>query len=184
MPLCIRCGREVQYLVNGRLCPECYLELYGFGKAPNEITITICPRCGSYKFQGNWYPPLGGIEDVVALVFQAAFKPTEHTEYYRVSKVEIDYESGKAIVTVTGKLKGDIEERSTTYVTRLIIRKQLCPTCLRKASGAPSAIIQVRSYYGKLSEEERLAVEELLESLDAGLQDAIISTSEVPDFTS
>lgn len=179
MPLCIRCGREVPYLVDGRLCPECYLELYGFGKAPSEITITICPRCGSYKFQGNWYPSPGGIEDVVALVFQAAFKPTEHTEYYRVSRVEIDYESSKAIVTVTGKLRGDTEERSATYVTRLIIKKQLCPTCLRKASGAPSAIIQVRSYYRKLGEEERLAVEELLGSLDAGLQDAIISTSEV-----
>lgn len=166
-------------LVDGRLCPECYLELYGFGKPPSEIIVTICPRCGSYRFQGNWYPSPGSIEDVIALTFQALFKPSEYTEYYRVDKVEVDYENNTAVIKLVGRLKGDNIERSTVYTTRLIIRKQLCPVCLKKASGAPSAIIQIRSYRGKLGEDERAAVEELLASLDTGVRDAIISTNNV-----
>ncbi len=155
------------------------MELYGFGESPREITVTVCPRCGSYRFQGNWYPSPGGIEDVVALIFQALFKPHEYTEYYRVDKVEIDYENSVAVIRLVGRLKGDSAERTAIYTARLIIKKQLCPTCLKKASGAPSAIIQVRSYHGKLDEEERTAVAQLLSGLDAGLRSAIISTNSV-----
>ncbi|BEP17994.1 60S ribosomal export protein NMD3 [Pyrofollis japonicus] len=181
MPMCIRCGRETSILIDGRLCPDCFLDLYGFGVAPKRLEVTVCPRCGSYKFQGRWFPSSGDLEDVVALVFQAAFKPNEYTEYYRVETVDIDYENEKAIVTVVGKLRGDDKERSMTYAVDLRIKKQLCPVCMRKASGAPTAIIQVRSHNGRLGSEERLLVEELLADLDSGLQEAIISTNEVKE---
>lgn len=181
MPMCVKCGREVDRLVDGRLCPSCFISLYGLGEAPRELRLTICPRCGSYRFQGAWYPPPpGGLEEVAALVFQARFRPTPYTEYYRVDRVEIlEDEEPRALVTLVGRLRGDSAERSVEYSVRLRVEKQLCPACHRRASGAPMAIVQVRGYGGRLGEEGRVAVEEALSRLEEGLREAIISVEDV-----
>lgn len=180
MPMCVRCGREVETLVDGRLCPSCYLELYGLGEAPRELVVTICPRCGSYRFQGQWFPPPpGGLEDVVALVFQARFKPSPHVEYYRVEGVELLPDEDAAIVRVAGRLRGDDRERSIEYRVSLKTVYQLCPACHRRASGAPMAIVQIRGYGGRLGEEERLLVEDTLRMIDGSIRDSIISVDEV-----
>jgi len=183
MPMCIRCGREVEHLVDGRLCPQCFLELYGFGEAPEELRVTVCPRCGSYRFQGAWYPPPeGGLEDVVALVFQARFRPGPYTEYYRVEDVELledDAGGYRALVRLVGRLRGDSVERQVEYRVPVRLAKQLCPACHRRASGAPTAIVQVRGYGGRLGEDERLAVEEALASMDDSLREAIIDVEDV-----
>jgi nonsense-mediated mRNA decay protein 3 len=178
--MCIRCGREVEKLVDGRLCPQCYLEVYGLGRMPSTLTITICPRCGSFRYQGRWYPPPGGgsIEDIVALVAQAVFKPTEYVEYYRVEGVEIDYELGRALVTLVGKFKGVPGEYKATYNVNLTIKKQLCPACFQRAAGTPNAILQIRGYNGRLDEEEKEAIERLINSM-GGASDAVIGVEEV-----
>jgi nonsense-mediated mRNA decay protein 3 len=178
--MCIRCGRNVDRLVDGRLCPDCYLEVYGLGKMPSRLTVTVCPRCGSFRYQGRWYPPpgSGSLEDVIALVAQASFKPAEHVEYYRVERVEVDYETGRALVTVAGRLKGFDREYTVTYNVSVTVNKQLCPACFQKAAGTPTAILQIRGYNGRLSDEDREAVEEIIESME-GVSDAIISVEEL-----
>ncbi|WP_228546799.1 60S ribosomal export protein NMD3 [Hyperthermus butylicus] len=178
--MCIRCGRDVAVLVDGRLCPDCYLELYGLGRLPQKLVVTICPRCGSYRFQGRWYPPPGdgGIEDVVLLIAQASFKPAEHVEYYRVESVEVDYENERAILVVTGKLRGIQGEHRVTYTVALETKKQLCPACFQRAAGTPAAIVQIRGYDGRLSEEDRVAVEDMVQTMP-GVVDAIISVEEL-----
>jgi len=178
--MCIRCGRNVEQLVDGRLCPQCYLEVYGLGRMPPTLTVTVCPRCGSFRYQGRWYPPpgSGALEDIVALVAQAAFKPTEHVEYYRVESVEIDYELGRALVTVAGKFRGLEGEHRVTYSVRLNVRKQLCPACFQRAAGTPNAILQIRGYDGRLGESDRRAVEKLISSL-TGASDAVIEVEEL-----
>ncbi len=181
MPMCIRCGREVDTLVDGRLCPSCYLEVYGLGEAPKELRITVCPRCGSYRYQGTWYPSPGGIEDVVALLLQARFRPSEHVEYYRVESVEIDEETGEAIATVAGRLRGVPGEQHVRYRVRLLVSRQLCPSCFRRASGAPTAIVQIRGSSGRLGEDEREAVEDVIAGLGEAIQEAMLDVEEVKE---
>ncbi|KSW12407.1 hypothetical protein CF15_06675 [Pyrodictium occultum] len=178
--MCIRCGREVDRLVDGRLCPSCYLELHGLGKPPERLSIVVCPRCGSYRYQGRWLPPPGGgLEEVAALLFQASFRPSEHTEYYRVEEASIDYETGRAVVRAAGRLRGVDEEVSVVYTVPIVVRKQLCPVCFQKAAGSPAAIVQVRGPGGRLSEEEREAVEDVMSELDDYIADAILSVDEL-----
>ena len=181
MPMCIRCGREVDRLVDGRLCPSCYLELYGFGRPPAKLQLVVCTRCGSYRYQGRWFPHPGDgrLEDVAALVFQASFKPAEHTEYYRVENIDIDYDAGNAIVQVMGRLHGMNDEKGIVYTVPVVIQKRICPVCFQKAAGVPTAIVQVRSYSGRLSEEDRLAVEEVIDELGNSIEEAILSVDEL-----
>ena len=180
MPMCIRCGRNVDRLVDGRLCLDCYLEVYGLGRMPDRLVVTVCPRCGSFRYQGRWYPPpgSGSLEEVIGLVAQAAFKPTEHVEYYRVESVEVDYENGKALVTVSGKIRGFEGEHRVTYSVAVTVKRQLCPSCFQKAAGTPNAILQVRGYDGRLSGEDREAVEKLINSMES-VADAIVEVEEL-----
>lgn len=182
MPVCIRCGREVETLVDGRLCPRCYVETRGLGEAPEELRLTVCPRCGSYRFQGEWMPPPpGGLEDVVAMLFQARFRPHPEVTHYRVEEVVLEksYDGDYALVRVVGGLRGVEGEHEALYRVRLRVSHQLCPACFRRASGAPTAIVQIRGSGGRLGEDERRAVEELLASMGSGIAEAVISVDEV-----
>ncbi|HID04244.1 MAG TPA: hypothetical protein EYP20_00400, partial [Aigarchaeota archaeon] len=181
MPMCVRCGREVDKLVDGRLCPKCYLELYGFGRPPAKLQLVVCTRCGSYRYQGRWFPAPGdgGLEDVAALVFQASFKPTEYTEYYRVEDVEIDYDAEQALVRVAGRLQGMEHEDTIVYSMPVVVQKQICPVCFQRAAGVPTAIVQIRGYDGRLSEDDRIAVEEIIDELGESIEDVIISVDEL-----
>lgn len=181
MPMCVRCGREVDKLVDGRLCPKCYLELYGFGRPPAKLQLAVCTRCGSYRYQGRWFPTPGdgGLEDVAALVFQASFKPTEYTEYYRVEDVEIDYDAEQALVRVAGRLQGMEHEDTIVYSMPVVVQKQICPVCFQRAAGVPTAIVQIRGYDGRLSEDDRIAVEEIIDELGESIEDVIISVDEL-----
>ena len=180
MPTCIRCGRNVETLVDGRLCPDCFLELYGLGEPPPRLQLTVCPRCGSFRYEGRWLPPPGGgLEEVAALLFQARFKPAEPVEYYRVESVELDTDEGYALVEVAGRLRGVEGEARARYRVPLQLSWRVCPLCLRKASGAPEAIVQIRGPNGRLDPVDREAVEEILSSLDEGVAEAVISVDEV-----
>ena len=176
---CIRCGRA-SVLVDGRLCPSCYLEVYGLGRAPERLELTYCPRCGSIRLGGRWLPPPeGGLEEALAILFEQRFRPGEAVEEYRVAGVELDEDGGYAVFRVEGRLSGDEEARVVEYRVPVTLRAQLCPSCHRKASGAPTAIVQIRGRSGRLEEDERLAVEEQLARLGPGIADAIISVDEV-----
>ncbi len=175
---CIRCGREA-LLVDGRLCGDCYLEVHGLGEAPRELQLTYCPRCGSVRMGGRWLPaPEGGLEEAVALLFESRFKPGEAVEEYEVEGVEL-LDEGAALVRLRGRLRGEDRWRSIEYRVPLRLRAQLCPSCHRRASGAPTAIVQIRGRSGRLEEDERAAVEEVLARLGPGIAEAIISVDEV-----
>ncbi len=180
MPQCIRCGRTVDLLVDGRLCKDCYLETYGLGVAPKRIELTVCTKCGSFRYEGRWLPPPSdGLEGIVGLLFQARFKPGDYTSYYRVEHVEMSPDADIALVSVSGYLKTVNEEVEVEYSVPVIIKKQVCPICIRKASGAPTAIVQVRGYDGRLSPDEKEAVHNILSSLGESVLDFIISIDDV-----
>ncbi len=147
------------------------------------MTVEVCPRCGAYRYEGRWYPPpleASSLEDVVKevlkLVLTASFKPNSETVSYRIEQVEYirdPYHGDYALVKVVGRLHGFEEEYSKEYSVRVSIRKRLCPQCLKKAGGAVEAILQVRGEGGRLTEEQRKAVEKLLDSLSPLLREYV-----------
>ncbi|HIP65891.1 MAG TPA: hypothetical protein EYH08_05155 [Pyrodictium sp.] len=182
MRQCIRCGKEVDVLVDGRVCINCYLELYGFGSVPQSLRIVVCPRCGSYFYQGRWMPAAGDIGEVARLMLMARFKPTEHVDYYSVDGVEIvsdPYKGTFLVAHVRGKFKGVSGEYRRDYVVQLFVEKKLCPLCFQRAAGSFNAVIQLRGYDGRLSEEQREALEKLLEKLPEDVKEAIVEIEEV-----
>ncbi len=184
---CVKCGREAK-LVDGRLCPECYLEVRGLGKFPQRVEVTICPRCGSYRFQGRWYPPpvdAVDIQDVVRevlrLTLSAVFRPNSEVERYRIEDVEYirdPYHGDYAVVKVVGSFRGIEGEYSLEYRVRVDVRQQLCPQCFKKAGGGVEAILQVRGEGGHLTPEQRLAVEQVLEKLAPSMREYIVDVVE------
>ncbi|MET1102359.1 MAG: 60S ribosomal export protein NMD3 [Pyrodictiaceae archaeon] len=185
MMRCAKCGRETDKLVDGRLCPMCYLEVYGLGKPPREIAITLCPQCGSYKFHGEWYEsPDGGLEEIASMMFASLFKPTEHVASYRVEEVKlVKHPEGRLLarVRVIGSFKGLGESYEKEYLVPIKIIKQLCPNCFRRASGAPRAIVQIRSWSGRLSGDDRARVEEIIEELGDNITSYIIGFEEAKE---
>ena len=179
---CVRCGREA-ILVDGRLCPDCYLEVKGLGRLPEPIEVTVCPRCGSYRYQGRWYPPPVDasdindvIREVIKLVVAARFRPNPEVESYRVESVEYvrdQFLGDYAIVRIAARLKGVEREYSLDYRVRVNVKKQLCPQCFKKAGGSVEAILQVRGEGGRLTDEQRRSVEEVLEELSPAIREYI-----------
>ncbi len=184
---CVRCGREAK-LVDGRLCPECYVEVRGLGRFPGRVEVTVCPRCGAYRFQGRWYPsPVDtvDIEDVVRevlkLTLAASFKPNPEVERYTIEDVEYirdPYHGDYAIARVAAKLRGVEGEYRAEYRVRVMVKQQLCPQCFKKVGGGVEAILQVRGEGGHLTPEQRLAVEDLLSRLSPSMREYIVDVVE------
>ncbi len=179
--MCIRCGRDRE-LVDGKLCIDCYRELYGFGVAPVALKVVQCPRCGSYKFQGRWYPaPDETQEAIIAAIFQASFQPRQEIEYYRVEDVSTSHLQDNGLyakIRLVAKPKLLDKEYSMDYLIPLRVDYQLCPSCFRKAAKVPQAIIQIRSWKGRLSRDEKEVVEDLLASVGKELAESIIEVEE------
>ncbi len=178
--VCVRCGRET-LLVDGRLCPECFIEVKGVGRLPSRITITRCPRCGSVRIRGRWLPPASeSLEDIVALVLSEQVKPHEEVEELAVESVNTvsDPVGGmKALITFKVRFKGIEGAYRASYTLPLHVKSVLCPTCFRRAAGAAQAIVQVRGWSGPLKPSERELVRRIAETLP-GVSDALLDVEE------
>ncbi len=178
--ICVKCGAQTR-LVDGRLCPQCYIETYGLGYFPKTIRLTICSRCGAYRFQGRWYPA-SNLEDALHSILQVVFHPREEVEYYRVEGakyVHDKYHGDYVEVIVAGKLRGFEKEYQSRYAVRISLVKQICPTCFRKAAGSFSAVIQIRGWDNRLPHHLREEVLKILNSLPASIQESIVEVNEV-----
>lgn len=176
--VCARCGREAA-LVDGRLCGDCYVELYGLGEAPERLRLTVCPRCGSVRLGGRWLPPPEDLGELLGLMLVERLRKGEAVEDLELEEAVLDEEQSVLHARLRGRLRGEDGWRSVEYRVPVELSRQLCPACHRRASGAPTAIVQIRGSSGRLEEDERLAVEEALEGLGPGLAEAIISVDEV-----
>ncbi len=188
---CVRCGRQSERLVDGRLCPKCFLEVYGLGRPPRIVEVTMCPRCGSILYAGTWVD-VGGIEDAIRAHLIAGFKPHPEVESFSVESVEYvrdRFHGDYAVVRVRGRLRGFEGEYTSTHMVRVRVVKRLCPSCFRRAAGSFAALLQVRSVRGRLTEREEeevlrilstagkpsssiISVERVREGLDIKLDDA------------
>jgi nonsense-mediated mRNA decay protein 3 len=158
------------------------MEVYGPTWLPSRLVVVRCPRCGSVKLHGRWTPLAGDdLAGIVANLLQANAKPEDHVEYLAVEVPVLSRnpETGALVATVEvrARFRGFEEEQRVEKLVELAVKPQLCPTCFRRAAGAVQAIVQVRSWNGKLKPSERLAVEQLIASLP-GVSEALVEVEE------
>ncbi|MCS7111880.1 MAG: 60S ribosomal export protein NMD3 [Ignisphaera sp.] len=157
---CVRCGSEegdTIYIVDG-LCPRCFIEVNK--PSIESIKIRYCGKCGAIYCSGKWVAaaessPADTAKEII-------LKYLKFSKKIRVADISINlnpYEdtNGKA------KIVFDIENKfKFQYELPIQIRwsRATCPSCLRKAGGGYSSIIQIR--YVNWGDEIARFVEEVL----------------------
>ncbi len=186
--ICPRCGRrssEVEFI--GRLCKDCYVEVYSVAKVPEHLHYVFCRYCGRYKYQGGWNEPSGTLEetlkDFIHLVVTKKAKPTRDIEEIWVEDVHLDRPlTGPGIYTATVRIagrSGDVVVREDRVI-KVKVDVGVCPDCTNKLTKRGyNAIVQIRSSEGRLSEDLRRRVERFInKDLSTVLRATIIGTEE------
>jgi len=165
---CYKCGTpetEGGPLIGG-MCQRCFASENPLLRAPEEITVEVCGRCGAYRVECRWWYP----ENPTTALLEAAKRITisklrvaqyalTRVRYVKVEeaelvdvKIEPKFTPAGPIVEVLAR--GKIHESQTrSQIARAEIKvcekRVLCDTCSRISSGYYGAILQVRG-------EERL----------------------------
>jgi nonsense-mediated mRNA decay protein 3 len=165
---CYRCGAlEAQKgpLIQG-LCQRCFAEENRLLRAPAELEITICRRCGAYMLGKRWYQ--GGEEDAVmnaaratvlsairvARLSPAGMKLLRPREAPEVElSIEPKFKEGVIEVRAKGKIhelqaEPQVEEARIKFE----LKRMTCDVCSLKSAHHHEAILQVR---GELTKEKR-----------------------------
>ncbi|HEC81173.1 MAG TPA: hypothetical protein ENI42_01935 [Thermoplasmatales archaeon] len=163
--VCVECGREVAELHN-RLCVECYVKNSRFTEVAKRLHLVVCPKCRAVKYKNSWREEV--FEDAIKRVVESSlFVSSELTE----KSVSISCKArGRSIylcdVTVTGLLKGvNVNEKHSVEV---VIDKELCQRCSRKAGHYFEAILQVRADRRVPTDKElQMIIDEVKENVES-----------------
>ncbi len=179
---CIRCGRLVppdEPLING-LCPQCYLKYHGVFASTPILNIVICPRCGSWYYRGEWYPPLPLGEVIRKVLIKESGKLLNRE--VKLLDAEITspiYKINESQYAVDAKLHVLLADSYPAVVdSRIVlnIEKRVCPRCLRITGKAHKALVQIRSVRGRLDEEDRRIINKALN--EPGIIEDIVEVKE------
>lgn len=140
--ICVECGRETTETSYG-MCPRCYAKKVKLARIPPRVHLLICPNCGVVKHKNMWKEETfdKAIKTAVEDTLSISPELTEKT-------VSISCKGkGKNLylcnVTVTGFLKN--HEVTEQHSVEVVIDKQLCRRCSRKAGHYFEAILQIRA---------------------------------------
>jgi len=177
---CYRCGAleaERGPLIGG-LCQQCFTEENRLLRAPAELEVTICGRCGAYLIRNQWRE--AGEGDAVANAVRATvlssikvarstkagmkfLRPHEAPEI----KLQVEPEMAEGMIKIMadGKVhelqaKPQLEE---AYI-KFSLKRSTCDVCGLKSARHYEAILQVR---GELTREERSEIRKKLQQLAA-----------------
>ena len=183
--VCPVCGRKksTDLPFIGNLCKDCFLEKYGIAYVPDNVHITICNSCGSYKIGKQWiYSSPTTLEEAV---YEAVYttliskvKPVTGISYISVKNIESQtpintYGEYYFKVAIEGKsMEGVVLEKD--YIVKVRVSAGLCPRCIRRKVGYHEALVQVRGISGKLNEYEKNMVLDYLDTFSMKLKEQIV----------
>ena len=195
---CPRCGDPIERSEEpgrresddrpGGLCLECYLDEFELIDAPEELQITVCPRCGAVE-RGNRWVDVGADDYVDVAIEEVTEALSVHVEAtdveWLVDPERVDETTIRMHALFSGVVRGTPIEESVVVPVR--IAKMTCDRCGRIAGGYYEGVIQLRATdRTPTADEERRAIE-IVESYVAdreatGDRNAFVSEiSETPD---
>ena len=168
MWFCIRCGREVSSrneLIKG-YCIDCYKQVVKVFKKQPDIQVTICPKCRSWVFKGEWMPPLPLVDIVENTLRHELNKYLGDELELRDVYVKDMNEVGSNTLESHVDLSLNIQDHTIPYTTSLLVKvkHRVCDKCLAKSTGKYSYLIQVRFTSRNIPEKLQRDVESIVAS--------------------
>ena len=162
----------------GGLCQRCFAEGNRLLRAPAELEVTICGRCGAHLIGKRWHEAGEGdaIADAVRATVLSSLKVARLTDAgikflrpHEVPELELRVEpeltEGVIKIRAHGKVhelqvKPQLEEARVKFS----LKRSTCDVCGLKSARHYEAILQVR---GKLTREKRSEIRKMLQQLAA-----------------
>ncbi|MFB0560395.1 MAG: 60S ribosomal export protein NMD3 [Candidatus Lokiarchaeia archaeon] len=167
---CALCGKTDTILIEN-LCPACYFKKNPPFSIKNEPKIRICPNCLSYKLSKRWVQTdsSNSIEFLKQVIEQVLPHFIKHSPEFEISvqpqiNEEIELKE-KIEVPVLITAKKDELVFSETLDIKINLESSPCGICTRKKRGHFESILQFRSLRGRISEEERQQVYDIIERI-------------------
>jgi len=179
---CVKCGKKEsskEPLING-YCIDCFLKYRGLLREIPVFEITVCSKCGSWRYHGRWLQPMA----LEGIIRRYILDTSEHYVNSGVEILEVEEVHGfhrvnknfyEAVVRVSALLGGS-KIISRPIIVRFKITKSICPRCLRKAGKVFNAIVQIRSSRGRLTEDEKQYIRKVLS--EPSIVDDIVDVEE------
>lgn len=162
---CYRCGaleEEKGPLIEG-LCRDCFLGENALVKAPEQLDLKVCNRCGSYYFENKWHD-VGDVlysdytevaKELVTSEIEVLQKGPAGTRYVDFEDaegasigLEAEYTSPDRIfvdlqlqVKITDSMEEPLSDRTGVEI-RLV--ETTCEVCGKISQGYYEAVLQVR----------------------------------------
>ncbi|ADI32453.1 60S ribosomal export protein NMD3 [Staphylothermus hellenicus] len=166
---CVRCGRKVpenEPLIDG-YCIDCYLKYRGIFVTKPVLNITICPRCGSWMYRGEWRDPLPFRDIIRRILISEAYRfiDRQHVNLLDATILSEPYRINESQYAVKALLHVVVEEYYPLDLEKEIvlnINRKVCPKCLAYAGKSHRALVQIRSVNGSFSSEEEKIINKAL----------------------
>lgn len=175
---CYRCGAleaDAGSLING-LCQRCFAEGISLLRAPREVDVLICKRCGAYMLGKRWNMHVASvstenaIREVTLDSIRVVRTTTSGTQLFRPRDVqgvkvtiEPDLKHGIVNVAVQGKVHElQVRPKLENVALKMNLTYKTCDLCSLKRAGYHEAILQVRD---KLPREKLSKARRSLENL-------------------
>lgn len=156
--LCIKCGKRKKVMES--LCFECFYELNPPIFGINHFSITTCPKCNNFLFQGKWVN--WDVKKIAKEMLLISIKknPIYETDI-KIKDIFLDKNTYQIVFFLESVFKKKKFSHELIYSTKL--KKELCSKCGQKTSGYFEGVLQVRS---KKSEMISLIKDEILKNQD------------------
>jgi NMD protein affecting ribosome stability and mRNA decay len=137
MPRCVRCGKEVQALIEG-LCIDCFIYTRGIDTL-FKATVDQCPVCGRIRIDNKWRDNPSDLSSWLARKIGEKYSKIFNKYGLMMRDVEL---SGYSFIA---KIPSENSVLVFKGKTELSFRRSICPLCLREKQESFEAVIQVRA---------------------------------------
>ncbi|MEM1798674.1 MAG: NMD3-related protein, partial [Candidatus Jordarchaeales archaeon] len=165
---CALCGKTSGRFIEN-LCLPCYFRRE-IDHASFNVKALVCPLCLRYRVKGKWFEPTSKLlREVVKEIIENFVKAPLHSELAGTVTFEtqlgehpsIREGSNRFVLSVIYKESELTLEEKTTVLFNLKFEK--CPTCARIKKEPKEAILQFRSFDGKIDAGTRKKILSIIE---------------------
>lgn len=175
---CYKCGAletERGPLVQG-LCQQCFARENRLLRAPAELEVVICKRCGAYLLGKRWREAIDGdaltnaIQETTLSNLRVVHLNESGTHLLKpqeVRELELSIVPKLRNEVIEVKAQGKVHEFQTEPQLeeariKLNLKSKTCDICSLKSAGHHEAILQVR---GELLRDKRFEIKKFLEQI-------------------
>lgn len=179
---CPRCGEEFDHPTSTGgtashqsrvLCDACYLSEFDLVSPPEQLTISVCTQCGSFKRDGTWID--SSDDDITDVAIDAVQQSVGvHIDAddvtWAVQPEHIDQNHLRILATFSGWVRNQrIEEEIEVSVT---ITRGTCSRCGKIAGDYYAGIVQVRASERELQSVEKERTKTIANSVVADMRES------------